>query len=323
MSISIHDAQAHLEQFRRDVILGLDSPRKSLPCKHFYDARGSALFDRICELDEYYLTRAETQIMQNDGSEMGEAIGNRAMLIEYGSGSSTKTRVLMNNLHEPSAYVPVDISRDHLLETSARLRVEFPDIEILPVVADFSTRFRLPVPTREKSHNAVYFPGSTIGNLEQCEAERLLQQIADQCGTGGGLLIGIDLDKDSETLERAYNDEQGVTADFNLNMLHRIRNELGGVLDLEGFEHEAKYNGEQSRIEIFIRSTRAQQIVIGENSFSIAEGERIHTEYSHKYSIAGFAKMAARAGLTLRRSWTDDRDHFAVLHFVRLDTQDT
>jgi dimethylhistidine N-methyltransferase len=313
------DALSAEEEFREAVIEGLSNSPRQLPCKYFYDRRGSALFDRICELDEYYLTRTELAITERYAAEMGEQIGEGVILVEYGSGSSSKTRLLLDNLPEPAAYVPVDISKGHLLQTAEDLRRDYPNLEILPVAADFTSEFSIPQPDNDFTHVAVYFPGSTIGNLCQHEAVELLTSIAKLSGRGGGLLIGIDLDKDPDVLELAYNDREGVTAEFNLNLLHRIRDELGADLDVDGFEHVARYDQDDQRMEIFLRSLRDQVITIDEHSFELTEGELIHTEYSHKYTIDGFADLADRAGLTLRKYWTDDRKYFAVLHLVVTD----
>ena len=313
------DSHPSTRAFKEDVLTGLAEYPRSLPCKYFYDHRGSALFDQICELDDYYLTRTESAIVKRHAHEMGQQIGEGAMLVEYGSGSSSKTRLLLDHLPEPVAYVPVDISRRHLSQVSLELQREYPEIEILPVAADFTCEFSLPEPSGDFTHAAVYFPGSTIGNFQQHEAEKLLESIAVLCGRGGGLLIGIDLDKDPGILELAYNDPEGITAEFNLNLLHRIRGELGAKIDIENFEHVACYDHENSRIEISLRSLCDQVIEIDAQSFDLSAGELIHTEYSHKYTIEGFAEIAATAGLTLRRSWTDENEYFAVLHFAVLD----
>lgn len=305
-----------MSEFLTAAVEGLTASPKHLACKYFYDERGSALFDQICELEEYYLTRTELAIMEQYASEMGEQIGEGVMLVEYGSGSSVKTRILLDNLPNPVAYVPVDISGEHLEGVAVQLRQDYPHIEILPVCADFTRDFTLPKSTRPATHAAVYFPGSTIGNFEPQAAEALLSKIAPLCGTGGGLLIGIDLEKDADVLEAAYDDEPGVTASFNLNLLHRLKNELNAEIDLDGFEHEVIYNPDVSRIEIYIRSLQDQAIVLDGQRFQLSAGERIHTEYSHKHSIAGFAEIAARAGLTLHRTWTDPQQYFAVLHFA-------
>jgi L-histidine Nalpha-methyltransferase len=302
--------------FLRDVLGGLRRSPKRLPCKYFYDRRGSELFDQICLLDEYYLTRSELAIMERDAAEMGEQIGAGVKLVEYGSGSSVKTRYLLDGLPDPVAYVPVDISGEHLHRTAAELARDYPRIEILPVCADFTKHFALPLSNRAASHAAAYFPGSTIGNFMPGEAAELLQKITGLCGTGGGLLIGIDLQKDPATIEAAYNDSRGVTAQFNLNLLRRINRELGANFDLAQFVHWAVYNPKHGRVEMYLESRRAQAVEVGGEIVEFAQGERICTEYSHKYTIDGFAATAAVAGLTLRRAWTDKRGYFAVLHLA-------
>ena len=302
--------------FLSDVVDGLSQPNKRLQCKYFYDERGSLLFDEICELDEYYLTRTEQAIMDRHAHEMAQQLGERVMLIEFGSGSSTKTQVLLKNLINPAAYVPLDISEDHLLNTGEKLREEFSEIEILPVIADFTRGFELPQPKVEPSHAAVYFPGSTIGNFEPGQAKELLANISNLLGPEGGLLIGIDLQKEPAIIHAAYNDSEGITDQFNLNILHRINSELDANFDVDQFEHLAFYNRAHGRVEIYLVSCREQRVEIGEHAFDFAAGERIFTEYSHKYSIEGFAKMAGEAGFTLHQYWTDAKNLFAVLHLV-------
>lgn len=302
--------------FLADALAGLQQSPKRLPCKYFYDKRGSELFDQICQLDEYYLTRCELAIMEKYAGEMGEQIGGGAMLVEYGSGSSVKTRYLLDGLPDPVAYVPVDISDEHLHQTARELARDYPKIEILPVCADFTKNFALPIATRSWTHAAVYFPGSTIGNFVPSRAAELLKHIAGLCGTGGGLLIGIDLKKDVETILAAYNDRRGVTADFNRNLLRRMNRELEADFDLKQFSHRADYNDQLGRVEIRLVSRREQVVNLGGEMIEFAEGESICTEYSHKYSIDQFAGLAAAAGLTLRRAWTDRNRYFAVLHFA-------
>lgn len=304
--------------FLNDVVEGLSRPERSLPCKYFYDQRGSQLFDQICELDEYYPTRTELAIMQQFAGEMGQQIGSGAMLIEFGSGSSIKTRLLLDELPDPIAYVPVDISSEHLHATADRLADAYPHIEVLPVCADFTQDFALPAAERLETHDAVYFPGSTIGNLEPQDATDLLVRIAALCGQGGGLLIGIDLQKDVRVLEAAYNDRQGVTAEFNLNLLHRMNRELGADFQVDRFQHIAQYNADCHRIEMCLESTCPQTVTLDGKQFKFQPGERICTEYSHKYAIDEFAKVAHQAGLTLRQSWLDRDQYFAVLHFALL-----
>lgn len=302
-------------EFREDVLHGLRSQPKTLHCKYLYDERGSKLFDMICELDEYYLTRTEAQITRDNASAIGECIGSEVVLVEYGSGSSTKTRVLLDHLQSPRAYIPVDISNDHLLRTAGILDAEYPGIAIHPVVADFTAEFELPAEFVDE-RVCVYFPGSTIGNLEADDAVELLGRIAAQCGPLGSLLVGFDLHKNKTTLEAAYNDASGVTAAFNLNLLHRINRELGSDFDLGHFEHVAFYDSERQRIEVFIESKRQQAVAIAGEEFFFAEGERIRSEYSHKYTVDGFAEMAARAGFKSSAVWTDAQDYFALMYLT-------
>ncbi len=304
------------DDFLQEVLAGLRNEPRSLPCKFFYDERGSQLFDRICELDEYYLTRAELMIMEDYAAEMAEQLGPRVMLVEYGSGSSVKTRLLLDKLINPAAYVPVDISREHLRRTAGKLSRAYPQIEVLPVCADFTQPFELPVSRRPSSHAAVYFPGSTIGNFTPDAARTLIRGIARMCGLGGGLLIGIDLQKSCETIDAAYNDAEGVTAEFNLNLLRRINRELDGDFDLDAFEHRAAYNSEQGRVEIGVVSCAEQTVTIAGESFAFEAGDAIATEYSHKYTVEGFSQFAAEAGLALHKHWTDAAGQFGVLHFV-------
>ncbi len=302
--------------FFNDVVNGLGRPNKSLPCKYFYDERGSQLFDQICDLDEYYLTRTEQAIMDQYADQMAAQLGERAMLIEFGSGSSTKTHVLLENLIQPSAYVPLDISEEHLLKTASALRLKFPHIEVLPVVADFTRDFALPVPQIEASHAAVYFPGSTIGNFETAAAQELLKNIANLLGAEGGLLVGIDLKKDPAIIHAAYNDSRNVTDEFNLNILRRINQELDADFDIDAFEHSAVYDQDEGRVEISLVSRCEQTVNLAEHSFQFIPGEEIFTEYSHKYSVDEFARLATTAGFSLHKHWTDSENLFAVLHLV-------
>lgn len=304
------------DTFHQDVVAGLCGRPRSLPCKYFYDQRGSQLFDRICELDEYYVTRTELAITRRHADEMAAQVGPGVMLVEYGSGASTKTRLLLSALQDPAAYVPVDISREHLQQSADRLAARFPGLEVLPVCADFTADFSLPVSAGEPTHNAVYFPGSTIGNFRPAEAQAMLRRIVRLCGCGGGLLIGVDLQKEPDVLESAYNDSQGVTAAFNLNLLDRINRELEADIDVDQFAHRAVYNKDQCRVELSLVSECDQTVRVGDHRFDFAAGESIHTEYSHKYTVSSFGELAAEAGLTLRRHWTDQRQRFAVMHLA-------
>ncbi len=302
--------------FLADIVDGLTKTQKTIPCKYLYDQRGSKLFDQICHLDEYYLTRSELQIMQRHGQAMAQQLGQRIMLVEYGSGSSVKSRMLLDALEEPVAYVPVDISKEHLLQTADRLRIAYPKTQILPVVADFTFPFVLLKSDIEPSHIALYFPGSTIGNFTMQQAGKLLQFMATMLGPKGGLLIGIDLQKDPAVIEAAYNDSEGVTADFNLNLLRRINSQLDCDFDLANFQHQAIYNSVEHRIEISLLSLRDQVARLGEHEISLHAGEEILSEYSHKYTVDGFTQIAAEFGFSLHSYWTDDRDYFGVLHLV-------
>lgn len=316
MNAEDHGIEIASRSFLRDVVYGLSQSNKELQCKYFYDERGSKLFDQICELDEYYLTRTEQQIMLDHADEMAAQLGSGVMLIEFGSGSSTKSRVLLDALIDPVAYVPLDISEEHLLKTAAQLASAYPDLEILPLVADFTQPFVLPRAVRKHSHAAVYFPGSTIGNFVPEAAARLIQRITGILGPQGGLLIGIDLQKERTTIEAAYNDSMGVTEEFNLNVLHRVNRELGADFDVEQFRHRAIYNAVAGRVEISVVSNINQVVTVDGHQFAFQAGEQMLTEYSHKYTIDGFATLAARAGLNLHKCWTDDRQLFAVLHLV-------
>jgi dimethylhistidine N-methyltransferase len=310
--ISLPAVPAEIRPFFEEVLRGLRQPNKSLPCKYFYDERGSQLFDRICELGEYYLTRTEVAIMREHVGEMAELIGPGCVLIEYGSGSSTKTRFLLDRLRDPRAYLPIDISRDHLLHSVEGLRRAYPGLNVVPVCADYTADFTLPIPRGEGGRRVVYFPGSTLGNFEPGEALQFLKQIARVCGRGGGLLIGVDLEKDERVLEPAYNDREGVTAEFNLNVLRHINRELGVDFELDGFRHHAFYNRRESRIEMHLVSRRPQTVCLCGTPILFAEGENICTEYSYKYTLEKFAAMAGQAGLSVEQVWTDPRNWFSV-----------
>ncbi|CCF84881.1 membrane hypothetical protein [Nitrolancea hollandica Lb] len=254
--------------------------------------------------------------MREHGGEMAACVGSGCLLIEYGSGSSTKTRILLNHLREPAAYVPIDISREHLTRSAADLARTYAVLPVLPVCADYTRDFTLPAVSRPASRKVVYFPGSTIGNFMPGEARRFLARIAGVCGAGGGLLIGVDLKKSPEILERAYNDRKGVTAAFNLNLLERINRELGADFVLDHFRHQAVYNRRSGRIEMYIVSLRDQVVHLDDREFVFAEGDRILTECSCKYGLDEFARLAASAGLTVERVWTDDQRLFSVQYLT-------
>jgi dimethylhistidine N-methyltransferase len=305
--------------FRADVLEGLGGAPKQLSPKYFYDKRGSKLFDAITRLPEYYLTRTELSIMDARMSGIAARIGPRACVIEFGSGSGLKTRKLLAGLIEPDAYVPVEISRSHLLDAAQSIANEFIDIEVLPVCADFTRPFDLPVPALPPARNLVYFPGSTIGNFRVHEAAGLLEVMRAEAGAGGGLLIGVDLRKDRGTLEAAYNDAAGVTAQFNLNLLHRINAELGADFDPDAFRHRAAWNEESGRIEMYLDSLREQTVTIAGEPISFSAGESIVTEYSHKYDPDEFAELAGSSGFRVANVWMDDDRLFSIQYLECLD----
>jgi dimethylhistidine N-methyltransferase len=315
-TIELHDFAPEKETFLQDVIQGLRALLKSIPCKYFYDEQGSCLFDQICDLDEYYPTRTELAIMREFGEEMAACVGSDCLLIEYGSGSGIKTRILLDHLQEPAAYVPIDISREHLTRSATDLARTYTGLQVLPVCADYTREFTLPTASRTASRRVVYFPGSTIGNFSTDEARRFLARIAGVSGVGGGLLIGVDLKKDPEILERAYNDRKGVTAAFNLNLLERINRELGADFVLDQFRHQAVYDRQTGRIEMYIVSLRDQAVHVGGQEFSFVEGDRILTECSCKYGLDEFAQLAASVGLKVERVWTDDQRLFSVQYLT-------
>ncbi|HIF94914.1 MAG TPA: L-histidine N(alpha)-methyltransferase [Myxococcales bacterium] len=309
---------------RNEVISGLRASPKTLPCKYFYDTEGSQLFDRICELEEYYPTRTEIGILESRSKDIARAIGEKAVIIELGSGSSIKTHVLLDALINPAAYVPIDISRDHLIDAAARIASRYADLPVWPVCADFNGQLELPEHGLDDHPHLIFFPGSTIGNFDQKGREVLLRKMAKICRgatrteSPGRLLIGIDLIKDRGRLERAYNDSSGVTAEFNLNLLQRINRELDANFNLDHFVHDAQFNVDDSRIEMHIESRTQQLVEIDGEEIQLGAGERICTELSHKFSIEGFAHLAEHSGWTLAESWTDPEDLFAVLLFETL-----
>ncbi len=295
------------------VLEGLRKSPKELSPVWFYDEYGSSLFDRICELPEYYLTRTELAIMEAYSAEMAQIIGPQAALIEFGSGTSQKTRLLLDHLIEPTAYVPVDIAHEHLMDAAGALARDYPGLQIAPVCADFTQPFELPRQTACAQRRIVYFPGSTIGNFSRADASALLQRMRAIIGNDGAVLIGIDLRKDPDILRRAYNDAAGVTAEFNLNALRHINREVGANFDLSGFEHEAVWIDDLGRIEMHLVSKKDQTVRVAGVPISFKRGEHMRTEYCHKYTLEGFANLAAAAHLSATRTWTDAEKKFAVL----------
>ncbi len=298
---------------RDELMAGLSSRPRSIDPKFFYDERGSELFNQICEVDEYYPTRTEVGILKAQSNSIARAIGPDCELVEPGAGSCEKVRHLIANL-QPAAYLPLDISGDYLLGAAQRLRDAFPGLLVKPVVADFREAFDLP-DTGADGRRVLFYPGSTIGNFEPDEARAFLKRAAALVGQGGGLLIGVDLHKDSATLNAAYNDSQGLTAAFNRNVLLHANELLDADFDPERFEHVAFYNDVEQRIEMHLESREAHEVRCNGAVLVFDAGERIHTEYSHKYTIDGFARLAAEAGFTPHACWMDSAELFSVQYF--------
>jgi len=302
-------------EFERAALDGLSRAPRAIPAKFLYDARGSQLFDQICELPEYYLTRTETKILGTCAPEIAELAGSGRALVEFGSGSSVKSRILLDAMKDLAVYAPIDISREHLDATAEKLRHDYPGLRVEPVCGDYMAIDTLPdsvLPARRLG----FFPGSTIGNLTPEEAKEFLRRARAIVGDDGAMVVGVDLRKDPALLHAAYNDSAGVTAAFTLNLLRRMNRELDATLDLSGFAHEAFYNEAEGRIEIYFRSLRSQTAMVAGWRFMFASGERIHTEYSYKYDAQTFAALVDGTGFNIGRTWTDDDSLFAVHYLV-------
>jgi dimethylhistidine N-methyltransferase len=308
----VRDYAPAQDDFFAEVVAGLRKRQKSIPCKFLYDEHGSELFERICELEEYYPTRTELSIMDECVEEMAAALGSGVLLVEYGSGSSRKTRLLLEALVEPVAYVPIDISREALEASARSLAKAYPKLEILPVCADYTQEFKVPDAARPASRTCVYFPGSTIGNFQPDPAVEFLRRMRTVAGVSGVALVGVDLRKAPEVLERAYDDREGVTAAFNLNLLRHINRELDADFPVEAFQHKAVYRPEPGRVEMHLVCERDLVVRIRDEEIPFREGESIHTENSYKYSLRGFAALAERAGFLVAQVWTDARSLFSV-----------
>ncbi|EEF59699.1 L-histidine N(alpha)-methyltransferase [Pedosphaera parvula] len=305
-------AELTIEHFRDDVLNGLARRQKSVPCKYLYDEEGARLFEEICELGEYYPTRTEVRILKRNIGEMAAWVGPKCNLIEFGSGNSMKTRFLLSHLDHPARYIPIDVARAQLLETSTRLVNEFPGLEVAPICADYTNHFELPAFSSSSGRPIVFFPGSTIGNFEPEEAEGFLRRVAEMCGEEGGMLLGVDLKKDSAVLNPAYNDAEGVTAAFNLNLLVRANRELDANFDLACFRHHAFYNEYAGRIEMHLISRKRQNVSVCGEEFEFELGESILTEHSYKYTPQEFEELAVQAGFKVVRCWTDERQWFSL-----------
>mgnify|MGYP006272735333 CR=1 FL=1 len=308
------------DQFRSDVLTGLSAGQKFLPCKYLYDERGSELFESICDTDDYYVTRADLALHEAHLDEIEAAIGPDAHIIEFGSGAGIKIRKILGHADHLRAYTPIEISGEALAQSVAALAEEFPEMEIRPLEADYTRdipaeHFQLDPPARRR---VIYFPGSTISNFTHEEARAFISRMARIVGSGGGALIGVDLVKPTERLKRAYNDSEGVTAAFNKNLLTRLQNELGASLDESAFEHEARYDDDESRIEMHLVAKRDTAIELDGRRFDLNAGETIHTENSHKYSIEGFRALLAGTGLHPVDCWTDP-DGLISMHYLETD----
>lgn len=313
--IELLDLAPDTDTLLADVLAGLAQQPRTLPCKYFYDARGAALFEQICELPEYYPTRTEIAILQDNLPAIATAIGPGCAVIEPGSGSGIKTRLLLEALQAPAAYVPIDVARQQLLNYADDLAATYPDLELLPVCADFTMAFELPAAVRSNPQRLIYFPGSTIGNFKPQAAMALLQRWRTLLGNGGSLLIGVDLKKDPAVIEAAYNDAQGITAAFNLNLLHRLNRQLGANFQVDQFLHHADYDPASGAVRMWLTSQQQQRVEIDSQSIDFAAGEAICTEHSHKYDPDGFTAMAADAGWEKTAQWTDAEQLFSVMLF--------
>jgi dimethylhistidine N-methyltransferase len=297
-------ATAPSDSFAADVVAGLTAKPKQLPPKYFYDLAGSALFERITALPEYYPTRSEIGILQTNAPAIASLFPSGSALIEFGGSSSRKARVLLGAAASVEAYVPVDLSGDFLQHDAAQLRRDFPRLAVYPLVQDFTKPFALPAEVA-KLPRAGFFPGSTIGNFEPHEACRFLRHAGAVLGEGAVFVVGVDLVKDTKVLYRAYNDAEGVTAQFNLNLLTRINRELGADFDLGAFEHHALYNEQQHRIEMHLASTKRQKVRVNGSTVDFRAGETIHTENSYKYTVESFQALARGSGWSPRKTWSD------------------
>ena len=306
------DLHPSTDDIAGDVLRGLSSSPKRLPSKYFYDQRGSELFEAITCQPEYYLTRIELALLSDRGADIAAAVGPRAHVVEPGSGSGRKTRLLLDALEDPVAYTPIDISRSALTASAGRLDREFGDVEVLPVLADFTRPVPLPAPARPADSALVFFPGSTLGNFTRDESVRLLSAMRATMGEGGGALLGLDLEKEPAIIEAAYNDAAGVTAEFTLNLLRRLNRDVGSEFDLDAFAHRARYVAGEGRIVTTLESLRDQVVSVEGHRFHFAAGEQMHVEQSQKYTDARIASLAAEAGLRVADGWNDARDWFGL-----------
>jgi L-histidine N-alpha-methyltransferase len=305
------DATPEADVVLKEVLDGLSERPKRLPCKLFYDELGSRLFERICEVDEYYLTRTELGILRACCDEVASVVGEGCRVVEFGSGASVKTRLLLEALERPRAYVPIDIARGALLESAAALALDHPELDVQPVCADYTREVELPASAAD-CPTLGFFPGSTIGNFEPKDAVTFLRRARAHCGAGGFLLIGFDRKKDRATLEAAYDDRAGVTAEFNRNILRVLNREHRARFSLEAFRHRAVYDERNGRVEMHLVSTVRQRVAVGAELVAFEAGEPIVTEHCYKYDLDQFRGLARKSGFETVRAWTDEKGLFSV-----------
>ncbi|MFP5385506.1 MAG: L-histidine N(alpha)-methyltransferase [Bacteriovoracia bacterium] len=316
--IELVDFEPKTGNILKEVLAGLSKSQKTIHPKFLYDKKGSEFFEKICSLEEYYPTRSELQILKKNAKEISKIIGPEALVIEPGSGSGEKVRFLLPHLQYPVGYVPVEISKEALIQMTEELQEEYPWLHVLPVCADFTQDLELPLTIEfRKGKKVLFFPGSTIGNLHPDEAILFLKRYGKMLNSGGGLLIGVDVKKDKRIIERAYNDSAGITAAFNLNLLERLNREVSASFDIKSFEHEAFYNEELGRVEMHLKSKIPQLVRVNQTVFRFHEGETIHTESSYKYSVEEFCELCAKAKFKIRKFWQDPEKLFCVYYFEK------
>lgn len=296
-----------------EIITGLENREKYIPSKFFYDEKGSQLFDQICELDEYYVTRTELSIIEENIEDITDLIDLDTLFIEFGSGSSLKTRTILDNIDETAGYIPIDISEEHLHNSVSQLKADYPDLNIIPIAADFTNPIDFPDVFDNVKKRVLFFPGSSIGNFTPAESKKFMEIAAYNCGNNGGLLIGIDMFKEKEVLEPAYNDSKGITAEFNLNILSRINNDFGANFKLDNFYHHAVFNKEKSRIEMYLVSTSRQDVTLNGSTINLKKDEPILTEYSHKFTLQNFRSIIEDY-FDIEKIWTDEKKYFSLIY---------
>lgn len=312
-NVPVIDLNPSRSDFLNDVVEGLKQNPKRLHPKYLYDEKGSQIFDKICDLQEYYPTRTEISILNENSKNIEDLLEDKTALIEFGSGSSIKIRHLLEDTNKIKAYLPIDISKEHLIQAAEQIQINYPKLPVVAICADYTQLESFPEIEEAKSlEKAVFFPGSTIGNLNKDEAIELLRNTHQWIGEGGLMILGIDLIKETSTLIKAYDDSKNVTADFNLNILTRINRELGGNFDIDSFEHEARFNPEKKRVEMHLVSQKDQKVTIDKFNFTFEKGESIHTESSHKFELNQFAEIAKAANFTMQDYFSDASRKFAV-----------